>query len=195
MPDFGIYAGDTSKTVYFRLRDSTTGLAKTGLLYNSAGASAYYTLPLAAASSITLASLASPSASWSSGGFVEVDGTNAKGLYRLDLPNASIASGAFTVISLEFDGVVEESMQIPLFPRAQSVLDVETYPQPGQGALPATTSLAVMIRYLYKVMRNKKEQTASEFRVFADDTLTVDHKCSVSDDGVTATKQELTTGP
>jgi hypothetical protein len=121
MPDFGIYAGDTSKTVYVRLRDSTTGLAKTGLVYNSAGAVASYTLPGAARAAITLATLASASAAWSSGGFILVDDTNAKGLYRLDLPNAAIASGAYTVISIEFDGIIEESMVIPLHTREVNV--------------------------------------------------------------------------
>ena len=64
---FGFYAGDTSKTIYVRLRDSTTGLAKTGLAYNSAGAIASYTLPLAARSAITLATQTVTGA-WSSGG-------------------------------------------------------------------------------------------------------------------------------
>ena len=114
MPDFGIYAGDTSKTVYFRLRDSTTGLAKTGLAFGSPGADASYVLPQAASVPITLATLASASASWATGGFFLVNDTDAKGLYRFDLPNAAIASGDFTIISLEFDGIIEESMHIPL---------------------------------------------------------------------------------
>ena len=36
MPDFGIRAGDTDVTIYVRLRDQTTGLAKTGLAYGDA---------------------------------------------------------------------------------------------------------------------------------------------------------------
>lgn len=195
MADFGIYAADTSKTVYFRLRDSTTGLAKTGLLFNSAGASASYTLPGAASVVITLTSLGSAAASWSSGGFILVSDTNAKGLYRLDLPNAAIASGDFVVISLEFDNTIEESMLIPLHSDAAKALATDTYIEPPQGAPGVNISISDKIGFLYKAFRNKKEQTVSEFRVFNDDAVTVDHKCTVSDDGVTATKNEIATGP
>jgi hypothetical protein len=118
--DFGIYAGDTNKTIYIRLRDSTTGLAKTGLVYNSAGAVASYTLPLAARAAITLATQTVTGAH-SDGGFVEVDATNCKGLYRFDLSDAAIASGDYTIISIEFDGIIEESILIPLHTRDVNV--------------------------------------------------------------------------
>lgn len=120
--DFGLYSGDTSKTVYVRLRDSTTGLGKTGLVFNSSGVSCYYTLPAAAAVQIPLVTT-TVAASWTSGGFVLVHDTNAKGLYRLDLPNAAIASGSFTLISIEFDGIIEESMVIPLHTPTVNVIE------------------------------------------------------------------------
>jgi len=138
--DFGIYAADTDKTIYLHLRDSTTGLAKTGLVFNSAGAVCSYTLPLAARAAITLATQTVTGAH-SDGGFVEVDATNCKGLYRLDLPDAAIASGAFTVISIEFDGTIEESIEIPLHIRkvnvtqlgsdAQSATDLKDFADAG----------------------------------------------------------------
>jgi len=121
--DFGIYAGDTNKTIYLRLRDSTTGLAKTGLVFNSAGAVCSYTLPLAARAAITLATQTVTGAH-SDGGFVEVDATNCKGLYRLDLTDAAIASGDYTIISIEFDGIIEESIEIPLHTRKVDVTEV-----------------------------------------------------------------------
>ncbi len=110
-----IKAGNTDQTVYFRLRDATTGLAKTGLLFNSAGASCYYTRNRGGATAITLATLASATAAHADGGFIEVHGTNAKGLYRLDLPDAAIATGSRGVeVSIEFDGVIEETKEIAL---------------------------------------------------------------------------------
>jgi len=121
--DYGIYAGDTDKTIYLRLRDSTTGLAKTGLAYNSAGAVCSYTLPRAARAAITLATQTVTGAH-SDGGFVEVDATNCKGLYRLDLPDAAIASGAFTCISIEFDGTIEETVLVPLHTRKVNTIEV-----------------------------------------------------------------------
>lgn len=111
-----VKAGSTDVTIYVRLRDSTTGLAKTGLVYNSAGASAYYTRPGAAAVAITLATQTVTGAH-ADGGFVEVHATNAKGLYRLDLPDAAVAAGVgFVIVSIEFDGIIEESIEIDLSP-------------------------------------------------------------------------------
>ena len=111
-----IKPGTTNVTIYVRLRDSTTGLAKTGLAYNDANATAYYTRPLAAATAITLATQTVTGAH-SDGGFVEVDATNAKGLYRLDLPDAVCAVSPampYAIVSVEFDATIEESVEIGL---------------------------------------------------------------------------------
>ena len=74
-------------------------------------------------------------------------------------------------------------------------LATDTYAEPGQGAPAATASLATKVGHLYKLARNKKTQTSSEFKVFADDGTTVDQKAAVSDDGTTTTVGELGTGP
>lgn len=99
---FSILSGSTSKTINVFIRDSTstTGAGLSGLVYNSAGLTAYYCLPLAASAVITLATQTVTGA-WSTGGFVEIDATNMKGWYRLDLPNASIASGVFSSMHLQ----------------------------------------------------------------------------------------------
>jgi len=75
------------------------------------------------------------------------------------------------------------------------VLNVDTFAQPGQEAPAATTTLGLMLRYLYKMMRNKKEQTSSAFKLYDDAGTVVDQKSTVSDDTVTATSGELGTGP
>lgn len=75
------------------------------------------------------------------------------------------------------------------------VLNTDTFAEPGQGAPGATISLAQKIGYLYKAWRNKSTQTSTTYSLFNDDTTTVDHKATVSDDGTTATKGETTTGP
>lgn len=74
-------------------------------------------------------------------------------------------------------------------------LATDTYAEPGQGAPAATASLAAKINYLYKAWRNKKTQTSSTHSLFADDGTTVDQKSTVSDDGTTATRGEMVTGP
>ncbi len=73
-------------------------------------------------------------------------------------------------------------------------LNVDTYAEPGQGAPGATISIAGKVGYLYKIARNKLEQGATEFRIYADNGTTVDHKATVSDDGTTFTRGELITG-
>lgn len=109
-------AGDTSNVLYVKLRDSTTGFAKTGLVFNSAGAAASYTRPLAAAISITLASQTVTGA-WTSGGFVEVDATKCPGLYRLDIPDGAVASGAdYVLIAITFSGVLAEVFEVVIDP-------------------------------------------------------------------------------
>lgn len=74
-------------------------------------------------------------------------------------------------------------------------LATDTYAEPGQGAPAATTSLAAKINYLYKNWRNRKTQTATTWSLYADDATTVDQKSTVADDGTTASKTEVATGP
>ena len=74
-------------------------------------------------------------------------------------------------------------------------LNVDTYAEPGQGTPAATASLATKINYLYKNWRNKKTQTSSQWSLLNDDATTVDQKAAVADDGTTASKGEIATGP
>jgi len=92
-------AGKTSEIVYVFIQNATAtdGAGLTGLLYNSAGLTAYYVRKGAAPAAITLVTQTVTGA-FSSGGFVEVDSVNCPGLYRLDLPDASIADGAESVL-------------------------------------------------------------------------------------------------
>ncbi len=102
-----IKAGSTSQTINIYIQDSssTVGAAKTGLVYNTSGLIAYYALPRATSVAITLATLAAVTSSYSSGGFKEIDPTNMPGWYRLDLPDAAIASGRF--VSVHLQGVTD----------------------------------------------------------------------------------------
>lgn len=96
-----IKKGVTSKLLRVFIQDSsvTTGAGLTGLLYNSAGLTAYYIREGAAtATAITLATMTV--GTWATGGFKEVDATNMPGLYEIGIPNAVIASGADSVVVL-----------------------------------------------------------------------------------------------
>jgi hypothetical protein len=93
-------AGTTSQTVYVKIVD-VFGAPLTGLVFDSAGLTAYYVRTRSAPVQITLVTLAATTTAFTSGGFKEVDSTNMKGVYRLDVPDAAIASGAdMSVVSL-----------------------------------------------------------------------------------------------
>ena len=67
--------------------------------------------------------------------------------------------------------------------------------EPAQGAPGVSISVLSKIDYLYKAFRNRMTQTASEGKLYADDATTVDHKWSFSDNGTTADRGEVATGP
>lgn len=89
-----LFAGQTSQLTEVFIGDNSvvTGAGLTGLVYDSAGLTAYYYRSGAAtATAISLATMTV--GTWVSGGFKEVDATNCPGLYQVGLPNAMIATG------------------------------------------------------------------------------------------------------
>lgn len=74
------------------------------------------------------------------------------------------------------------------------VLNTDTFAEPGQGAPGATISLAAKIGYLYKAWRNRSTVTATEYALYADDATTKDQDATLSDDGTTFDRGEVTTG-
>lgn len=97
MAKLSVKAGSTSQAFIISILNSAaspavpTGLAN--LVYNSSGLTAYYARTKSAAVAITLATQTATGA-FSSGGFVAIDNTNMPGVYRLDLPDAALASAA-----------------------------------------------------------------------------------------------------
>jgi len=92
--------GATSKSIHVQIVNDT-GLPVTGL-DNTTFPATYYQLAGANAGvQITLASLAAITTAWASGGVKEIDGTNQKGYYRLDLPNAALATAGHVKITGE----------------------------------------------------------------------------------------------
>lgn len=103
-----IKAGSTSQSVNVFILDSasTTGEGKTGMVFNSAGLTAYYSHAGAdaTATAITLATLAAVNSAWSSGGFKEIDATNMPGWYRLDVPDAVLAASKGRSVAVHLKG-------------------------------------------------------------------------------------------
>ena len=123
-----IAKGATSQSVYFDVLDSTstTGGRKTGLAFDTIGLTAYYIRQGAAAVSITLASQTA-SGAWTSGGFAEVSSSNAPGVYRLDIPDAAIASGVDSVVVVlkGATGMVQVSKEIQLAPANWNLMAID----------------------------------------------------------------------
>lgn len=131
-------AGATSQsmTVFIGDLSSNDGTGKTGLAFDTASLTCYSVVPGAAAAAVTLATLATPQAAWSSGGFKEVDATNMPGVYRFDIPDALIASaGKVTIV---FRGAAD---------MMQATVDIEVSPSVAvasiaNGAIAAATFAA-----------------------------------------------------
>ena len=102
----GVRAGATSVSIPALLRDASTGLGATGKVAADLTGSYWRQGGLRVA--ITLADLGAVNSAYSSGGVKEVDSTNQKGLYRLDVPDAAFATGAdWVVVTLQGAGLFE----------------------------------------------------------------------------------------
>lgn len=103
-----VLAGTTSHSVNICIYDSssTVGAGLSGLVFNTSGLVASYTFTGANATrtAVTLATLAAINSAFSSGGFKEIDATNMKGGYRLDIPNAALAAASGQTVTFELHG-------------------------------------------------------------------------------------------
>lgn len=107
--------GATAKSIYFFLRDATTGQAKTGLTVASPGARAAVTRSGGSATALALVALATPTSPWVSGGFSEVSAAIQPGAYRLDVPDAANAPGVpFYVATFGADNTLDEGALVLL---------------------------------------------------------------------------------
>lgn len=98
MPKLNKVLGATSEIwqVFIRDSSSTIGAGLTGLVFNSAGLTAYYHRDTdTTATAITLATMTV--GTFTSSGFKEIDATNMPGWYQFCPPNAALASGAKSV--------------------------------------------------------------------------------------------------
>lgn len=189
--------GITSKLVRVFIQDTTRtdGGGLTGLVYNSGSLSAYYSREGDGGS--TAISLVSASAgTWSSGGFVAVDGTNLPGIYELGLPNACLSTGnsvvvllkgaanmAPVVLEIELDGIDYAAGQIQLSPTGLDVVNITDVSSDAD----ARSTLPKLMRAVFNRLYNNVTQTASQQKV-TNDAGTVTATMAVSDDGTTATK-------
>ena len=105
----------TNQTVDVYIASDSASGGKTGLVFNSAGASCYYRRgPTGTATQLVLATQTVGGAH-TDGGFVEIDSTNMPGHYRLDLSDAIVATGVdFVDLVLNFTGAMAMPIHIVL---------------------------------------------------------------------------------
>jgi hypothetical protein len=104
--------GSTSKMIEVMVRDSATGMGKTGLAYSSVS---YAYWREGAATGVNGTCVSASLGTWTSAGWVEVDSTNRKGLYQFGVPDAALASGAAAVtINFQASGMIDKSVRIVL---------------------------------------------------------------------------------
>lgn len=75
------------------------------------------------------------------------------------------------------------------------VMNVDTYPEPGQGAPAATASIFTKMNYMYKSWRNRKTSDGSTSKLWNDAKDTVDQKATLTNAGGTVTVDEMESGP
>ena len=110
---------------------------------------------------------------------------------------AKIAAGAITASEApNLDAAIStRATPAQVNTEVSDVMKTDTVALPGQGTPTATPTMEAILGWIYKTFRNKKEQTATEWRLFNDAGTVVDSKATVSDDATTATKEEIASGP
>lgn len=116
-----ILRGRIGNTIFVEVVDPVSPfLPKTGLAFNTAGILFYYVKRGAAPVAITPVALAAATTAWTAGGVREVDATNMKGLYRLDIPDAAFTDDGLSdmvTVCISATGYSFTNIQIPLTDR------------------------------------------------------------------------------
>jgi hypothetical protein len=97
MKEFKADATDKSIDVFIMDSASSVGAGKTGLVYNTAGLVCYYRRQVANTPVAIPLVTQTVAGAHTDGGFVQINATTMPGVYRLDLPDAAIASGVSKV--------------------------------------------------------------------------------------------------
>lgn len=106
-----ILKGSIDQSVVIRIVDSTDGTPETGVVFNTSGIDLWYRREGATKTSITEATLSALSDAHSDGGVLHIG----DGYYRLDLPDAAVASGANGVmVGGTVTGMVVIGCYVPL---------------------------------------------------------------------------------
>ena len=95
-----VVKNSTSQIFHIFIQDSsqTDGSGLTGLVFNTAGLTAYYIREGDALPAVEITLVTATIGTYASGGFKEVDSTNMPGIYELHIPDAAFALGSEAVV-------------------------------------------------------------------------------------------------
>ncbi len=104
MAKFSILAGTTNQTANLFIQDATStgGAGLTGL--TATGVTGYYAFARQAPVAMTLVTTTVPTGVFATGAFIQLSSANMPGWYRLDLPNAALASTNGNFVSAHLFG-------------------------------------------------------------------------------------------
>jgi len=152
------------------LRNNSTNLEITGATVSSALIASYWRQGEARVG-ITLSALGSINSAFSSSGWVEVDSTNMPGSYRLDIPDAALASGVdWSIVSVKYTNsfVFYERYNLETEGRApDAVLDRNMSTGTDSGSTTVRT-----VRQALRFLRNKWTITGTTLSVKKEDDST-----------------------
>jgi hypothetical protein len=126
MQKYTVNKGATSQIIPFSAYDSssTTGAKLTGLVYNTASLTAYYSRTGVTGSATAISLVTATKGTYTSSGFIAVDATNMPGDYELHIPNAALATGADSVF-IQIKGATN-LVPVNIFIELTDVLDLGT---------------------------------------------------------------------
>jgi hypothetical protein len=111
------------------------------------------------------------------------------------IDNVTLVATATNLTNAATSGDLTAAMKTSVNVEVLDVLTVDTFAEPAQGAPLATTTILDKLGHLYKSLRNRKTATATQISIFNDDTTTIDHKRTISDNGTTYDEEEIVSGP
>lgn len=134
--------GSASKIIQFPLFDSssTVGALLAGLVFNSAGLTAFYSREGVTGAAVAITLATATKGTWATGGFIAVDGTNMPGWYELHVPDAAFAAGAKSV-SVHLRGATN-MVPVPILIELTATSNQDAV-RGGMTSLPASGTLAV----------------------------------------------------
>lgn len=122
----------TSKLIEVMVRDSTTGMGKTGLAYGSV-TFAYWRE--GAASGVNDTCVDMTLGVWTTKGWKEVDSTNQKGVYQFGIPDAALATGVDAVtINFQASGMIDKAVRVLLSSPTRGLASPTALPAVAAGA-------------------------------------------------------------